>query len=336
MLWRGWRGGAGVLRVLPMSPGWAQGGGLGCSPPPPPPGAPGLGMLPAGMQQLLSPLVPSRGSGPAAQPGPWSRCRPRPGALGWPGTPFHKHEANPPPRQSHPDPPAMVAAQQSPLPPGAPGSPPRGSAPYLLGREDGDVVLVDHPGLLVDGVLVALGLELLARQPEEHVLLAVLSPQELPEDVATRRALHQLVEGLCPAPHLLRCGFGAAGSRGEGKGAALRPAPEGCPLHPTPRGPAHPWSHPGGTAPERIPPAHAEAVPAQAPLIGGLQRLLLGSVPAPLCQAGAWAWCQLNRPLRCVLVLVSHQPEGEQEPLPCSPGAARGREAAPQQTLITC
>lgn len=36
--------------------------------------------------------------------------------------------------------------------------------------------------------------------------------------------------------------------------------------------------------PKHIPPAHAEAVPARAPLIRGFRRLLLGSVPAPLAR----------------------------------------------------
>ena len=46
--------------------------------------------------------------------------------------------------------------------------------PYLLGREDGDVVLVYQASLLLNHVGVVRSLEVLARQPEEHVLLAVL------------------------------------------------------------------------------------------------------------------------------------------------------------------
>lgn len=75
---------------------------------------------------------------------------------------------------------------------------------HLLGREDGHVVLIDESRLFVHHVLVGFSLQLLAGQPEEHVLLAVLCTQERSEHAAARGAVHELVEGLRPALYLLR------------------------------------------------------------------------------------------------------------------------------------
>ena len=100
-----------------------------------------------------------------------------------------------------------------PRPPRA-GAPPAGEPlSYLFGRLDGDVVLVDGARLLLDGALVDFLFEVFAGQPEHHVVLAVLRPQELAEHVPSRRVPHQLVKGLRPQPDLVRRRFGAA----EGK-----------------------------------------------------------------------------------------------------------------------
>lgn len=82
---------------------------------------------------------------------------------------------------------------------------------HLFRREDGDVVLVDDPGLLLYHTLICLFPELVARQPEEHVLLAEFGAQKLSKRVPSRRTAHQLVEGLAPGAHLLQRGLRAAG-----------------------------------------------------------------------------------------------------------------------------
>ena len=56
---------------------------------------------------------------------------------------------------------------------------------HLSRREYGHVVLVDDPGLLLYELRAPLLLELLARQPEEDVLLAVLATEEGAENPAT-------------------------------------------------------------------------------------------------------------------------------------------------------
>lgn len=66
------------------------------------------------------------------------------------------------------------------------------SKPHLFWREDGDEVLVYLTDFLLNHSLVGLLLQLLAGQPEHHVLLAELGPQKLPEAAATRCALHHL------------------------------------------------------------------------------------------------------------------------------------------------
>ena len=55
---------------------------------------------------------------------------------------------------------------------------------YLSWREYGNVVLVDDPGLFLDELRTPLLLEVLARQPEEDVLLAVLAAEERAEHLA--------------------------------------------------------------------------------------------------------------------------------------------------------
>ena len=56
---------------------------------------------------------------------------------------------------------------------------------HLSWREYGDVVLVDDARLLLDELGAALLLEVLAGQPEEDVLLAVLAAEECAEDLPT-------------------------------------------------------------------------------------------------------------------------------------------------------
>lgn len=72
----------------------------------------------------------------------------------------------------------------------------------LLGRQDGDVILIDHACLLFHKMLAVVLLQLLAGQPEEHVLLAVLGAQKLAEHIAPGWVLHQLLEGVAPAVYL--------------------------------------------------------------------------------------------------------------------------------------
>ena len=55
---------------------------------------------------------------------------------------------------------------------------------YLSGREYGNVILIDDSGFLLYQLRTALLLEILARQPEEDVLLAVLAAQKGAENFA--------------------------------------------------------------------------------------------------------------------------------------------------------
>lgn len=55
------------------------------------------------------------------------------------------------------------------------------TAPYLLGRQDGDVVLIDKARLLLDGIGVGLSLQLLTREPEHYILLRVFAAQKIAE-----------------------------------------------------------------------------------------------------------------------------------------------------------
>ena len=66
---------------------------------------------------------------------------------------------------------------------------------YLSGGEDGDIVLIDHPRLLFDLLWVLLLLQVLAGQPEENVLLAVLAPQKLPEHASPAYTVHTIDGG---------------------------------------------------------------------------------------------------------------------------------------------
>lgn len=77
---------------------------------------------------------------------------------------------------------------------------------YLFWRKNGDVVLIDDPGFLVDGRGVGLLLQLFTGDPEQQVLLAVLRAQEFLENVPAFHGTHHLLEAACPGDHLLQCG----------------------------------------------------------------------------------------------------------------------------------
>lgn len=70
--------------------------------------------------------------------------------------------------------------------------------PYLFWRQYGNVVLIDGARFLLSGALVDFLFEVFTGQPEQHIFLAVLRPQELPENVSTCWVSHELVEGLRP------------------------------------------------------------------------------------------------------------------------------------------
>lgn len=61
---------------------------------------------------------------------------------------------------------------------------------HLFWGKDRDEVLVDLTDFLLHHSLVGLLFEVLAGEPEHHVLLAELCPQELPEAAATRCTFH--------------------------------------------------------------------------------------------------------------------------------------------------
>lgn len=86
---------------------------------------------------------------------------------------------------------------------------------YLFWWQYGNIVLIDGARFLLDGALVDFLFEVFAGQPEQHVLLAVLRPQELPENIPACRVPHQLVKGLRPEPDLFHWGFGAEVGRVE-------------------------------------------------------------------------------------------------------------------------
>jgi len=75
---------------------------------------------------------------------------------------------------------------------------------HLFGRQNGDVVFEDEPGLLFDDFGVGIFLEVFAGQPEEDVLLTVLALEELAEDDATHRTFHQSIERVAPATDFLQ------------------------------------------------------------------------------------------------------------------------------------
>lgn len=77
---------------------------------------------------------------------------------------------------------------------------------HLLGGQYRNVVLVDEARLLLDRLRVGLLLQLLAGQPEEDVLFAVLATEKVSEYFATARTSHQSVETLSPAPDLIQGG----------------------------------------------------------------------------------------------------------------------------------
>lgn len=78
------------------------------------------------------------------------------------------------------------------------------SVAHLFRGKDGDEILVYLTNLLLHHSLIGFLLELLAGQPEHHVLLAELRPQELPEAAAPRRALHDLLKGRGPGAGLFQ------------------------------------------------------------------------------------------------------------------------------------
>lgn len=73
----------------------------------------------------------------------------------------------------------------------------------LFLRDCGYVTVVNVSRVLLDLLGIALAFELLAGEPERYILIAVLAEEELPEELAPRLALHQLVEGRAPRPDLL-------------------------------------------------------------------------------------------------------------------------------------
>ena len=84
---------------------------------------------------------------------------------------------------------------------------------YLLRRENRNVVFIYDPRFLFNHGFIHFFLQLLARHPEEHVLLAELGPQKLPEGVPARGREHELVKGLSPGAGLLQGGTRAGGGR---------------------------------------------------------------------------------------------------------------------------
>lgn len=65
---------------------------------------------------------------------------------------------------------------------------------YLSRAKYGDVVFVDVSGTLLNAGIVLLVFELLAGKPEENVLLAEFTPQEVGENFPTPRAGHEAIE----------------------------------------------------------------------------------------------------------------------------------------------
>lgn len=61
---------------------------------------------------------------------------------------------------------------------------------HLFRGKDGDEVLIDLANFLLDHSLVRLLFELLAGEPEHHVLLAELCSQELPEAASPGCTFH--------------------------------------------------------------------------------------------------------------------------------------------------
>lgn len=86
---------------------------------------------------------------------------------------------------------------------------------YLFWRKNGDVVLVDDPGFLLDGRGVGLLLEVLAGYPEQQVLFAVFRAQEFPENVTAFHGPHHLLKAACPGDHLIQ---GGVSGRREDRG----------------------------------------------------------------------------------------------------------------------
>ena len=87
---------------------------------------------------------------------------------------------------------------------------------YLFRRKNRNVVFIYYSCFLFNHGFISFFLQFLTRHPEEHVLLAELRSEKLPESVASRGREHELVEGLSPGAGLLQ-GGGRAG-RGGRKG----------------------------------------------------------------------------------------------------------------------
>lgn len=84
---------------------------------------------------------------------------------------------------------------------------------YLFWWKNGDIVLVDDPGFLLDGCGVWLLLEFLAGHPEQQVLLTVFGAQKLTENVTAFHGPHHLLKAACPGDHLIQ---GGVSGRREG------------------------------------------------------------------------------------------------------------------------
>ena len=61
---------------------------------------------------------------------------------------------------------------------------------HFFGRQYGNIVFVDGPRLFLDQLRIGLAFELLARQPEQDVLLAEFRAQEVAEILATFCNVH--------------------------------------------------------------------------------------------------------------------------------------------------
>ncbi len=56
---------------------------------------------------------------------------------------------------------------------------------HLFGGKDGNVVLVDHPCLLLNEVCICLVFEVFAGDPKENILLTILGSEEFAEGLLT-------------------------------------------------------------------------------------------------------------------------------------------------------
>lgn len=84
---------------------------------------------------------------------------------------------------------------------------------HLFRGEDWDEVLVYLTDFLLHHSLVGLLLEFLTGEPEHHVFLAELRPQELPEAAATCCTFHHLLKRHGPGASVLQTGLRASKQR---------------------------------------------------------------------------------------------------------------------------